>query len=124
MSGERVRVNGLQLSCMKACGAYLRREARPLTQPGTWSSAVDRIGLDRPRVSRVQVPGVPLPSARGEGQHTTLERARALLPLAPRLAGRGMHGTCARQFRRPKNITRANLEHQVPGWVRGRTRPN
>jgi hypothetical protein len=31
-----------------------------------------------------------------------------------------MHGTCARQFRGPQNITHLNLEHQVPGWVRGR----
>src|SRR6185503_18202039 len=40
-----------------------------------------------------------------------------LLPLAPRLAGRGMLGTCAQQFPRVYNFRQVKLEHQVPGWV-------
>jgi hypothetical protein len=36
--------------------------------------------------------------------------------------GRGMLGTCARQFPHTYNLRYVKLEHQVPGWVRGGSR--
>jgi len=93
--------------CEAACGSFClesdnggwgraARVARPLTQPGTWSSNLfDRRWIHH-RLRRAQVPGVPLPGPAGRGgtnqgvlRGEDYLRKAVLFPLSPPGRGEG-----------------------------------